>query len=345
MNISASMRLKTHSTDGTIEKKVQCPIPDPVHRPGDGVISLFDRSAFGTLSAPGGAARGGATFPGSGFEEIDVSHDPVAGTLWYRMRPLGRPCFSLRMLREIRELQARVTTFCAAAAVRGAQPPIRHLVLGSTVAGTFNLGGDLAGFAQAIRSRDAATLQTYADACVDVLHPNATALGLPLVTVALVQGDALGGGFEAALSSQVLVAERGTRFGMPEILFNLIPGMGAYSFLSRRIGPAAAEKMILGGAIHTAEELHELGVVDVLADQGRGEEAVREFLREFDRKSVARRALLRAREAVAPVTREELQRIVDLWVEAALSLSEADVRRMAHLVAAQDRRRVRQAAS
>jgi DSF synthase len=296
------------------------------------------------LFGAAGRARshGGPAFPGSGFSELEITHEAATGTLWYRMRPAGRPCFSLRMLREIRDLQCRVAAACAAAGTE-APPPVRHLVLGSAAPRTFNLGGDLAAFADAIRRRDAATLQTYADACVDILHPNATALGLPLVTVALVQGDALGGGFEAALSSQVIVAERSAKFGLPEILFNLIPGMGAYSFLSRRIGPAAAEKMILSGAVHTAEELHAAGVVDVLAEDGEGEQAVRTFLADFDRKSVARRTLLRARDAVSPVSRDELQRVVDLWVEAALSLAEADLRRMSHLVAAQDRRRQRQA--
>ena len=50
------------------------------------------------------------------------------------------------------------------------------------------------------------------------------------------QGECLGGGFEAALSSDVIVAEKSARFGFPEILFNLFPGMGAYSFLERKIG-------------------------------------------------------------------------------------------------------------
>lgn len=51
----------------------------------------------------------------------------------------------------------------------------------------------------------------------------------------MVQGDAFGGGLEFALSSNILVAEQGTRLGFPEILFNLFPGMGAYTFLYRKV--------------------------------------------------------------------------------------------------------------
>ena len=85
------------------------------------------------------------------------------------------------------------------------------------------------------------------------------------------QGDALGGGFEAALSASVIVAEESARMGFPEILFNLFPGMGAYSFLSRKIGRRAAEEMIVSGTIYGARQLFDLGVVDVLTPDGTGE--------------------------------------------------------------------------
>ena len=80
------------------------------------------------------------------------------------------------------------------------------------------------------------------------------------------QGDALGGGFECALASDLIVAEERAQLGFPEILFNLFPGMGAYSLLSRRVGMKGAEKMILSARLYTAEELHELGVVDLLVE-------------------------------------------------------------------------------
>jgi len=55
-------------------------------------------------------------------------------------------------------------------------------------------------------------------------------LFLPLTTISLAQGDALGGGFEAALSCSVIIAERRARFGFPEVMFNLFPGMGPTAF-------------------------------------------------------------------------------------------------------------------
>jgi DSF synthase len=161
---------------------------------------------------------------------------------------------------------------------------------------------------------------------------------LPMVTIALVQGEALGGGFEGALSFNVIVAERSARFGLPEVLFNLFPGMGAYSYLSRRLDGIRAERMILSGKIHTAEELFDMGLVDALAEDGQGEQAVRDYIAgnpgrhaqlaaEFDRNRLRQR-----------LTHQELRDVTDIWVQAALRLTPADLRRMERLVAAQSRR-------
>src|SRR3546814_2073117 len=83
----------------------------------------------------------------------------------------------------------------------------------------------------------------------------------------------LGGGFEALMTFDVVVAERQARFGLPEILFGLFPGMGAYSILARRIGHVHAERMILGGKVYSAEEMYDMGLVHVIAETGEGEQA------------------------------------------------------------------------
>jgi DSF synthase len=79
-------------------------------------------------------------------------------------------------------------------------------------------------------------------------------------------------------------------------------------------------------------------VVDVLADDGMGEQAVYDFVEKTERSFASRRAVYAARQVINPIRREELDRIVDMWVDAALSLSAADVRKMERLASAQDRR-------
>ena len=271
------------------------------------------------------------------FDTVDTQFDREAATYWAFMRPAGRPSFSKELLRDIGDMQAEVRGL-SDAHLAGEGEALRYYVLGSRVPGIYNLGGDLGHFADRIRAGDRASLSRYGQVCVERIHTNACALGAPIITIALVQGDALGGGFECALAFDVIVAERSAKFGLPEILFNLFPGMGAYSFLSRRLGQARAEQLIRSGKVYAAAELHEMGLVDVLAEDGRGEHAVRDYIARSERKHNAHRAIFAARRRVNGVTLEELSDVVELWVDAALGLTEFDLRKMLRLAAAQDRR-------
>jgi DSF synthase len=230
------------------------------------------------------------------------------------------------------------------ARLRGADhrdPPFRYLVCGSAIPGIFNLGGDLGLFRSLIAAGDAEALRRYGHAAVEVAHGTHTGLNLPLITIALVQGDALGGGFECALAHHVIIAERSAKFGLPEIMFNLFPGMGAYNFIARRTNAATAERMIMSGRIYTGAELYDMGIVDVLAEDGRGEEALNDYVRKNARRHAAQRAIYQARQRVNPITLQDLNGITDLWVDTAMTLSPIDLKMMERLVAAQGRRRAR----
>lgn len=269
------------------------------------------------------------------YEELELSRDPDGRTLWCYMRPKQRPSFTPSLLRDLIALRhslqaARASDFLA--------PLPRYFVGGSRLPHIYNLGGDLSFFAEKIRSRDRDGLQRYAYDCVDVGYHMWTGFGLPIVTIALVQGDALGGGFEGALSFNVVVAERSAKFGLPEILVNLFPGMGAYSFISRKLDAARAERMILSGEIYSAQELHDMGLIDVVAEDGQGEAAVRDYIARHAKHHQVHRSLRAVRNRVIPLTLEELRDVADIWVDHALALEESDLRKMERLRAAQDRR-------
>lgn len=271
------------------------------------------------------------------FDELEVEIEAAIKTYWAYMRPRARPSFTMGLLADLGRSQRSIQRLFEEQP--GAEPPLRFYVLASRLPGVFNLGGNLSLFAERIRRRDRASLAAYARACIEVLYTNAVSFERPVVTIALVQGDALGGGFEAALSCNVIVAERDAKFGFPEILFNLFPGMGAYSFLSRKLGAARAEEMILAGRSYGAEEMHAMGLVHVVAEPGRGEEAVRAYIERHARRQSAHCGIYRAGRAVNPLPFDELIRVADAWVEATMKLGEADLRMMERLVARQDRRR------
>lgn len=278
------------------------------------------------------------------YQQLVVRFDPELHALWYRLRPRGRPCFNLDLLDELRRFQHRVEQVNLGPGTDGEVLPIRYMVLGSTVPGVFNLGGDLQLFAEMIRQSDREGLFRYAKACIDVLYPNCVSFEQPMTTITLVQGDALGGGFEAAISSNVVIAEEGAKFGLPEVLFNLIPGMGAYSFLIRRLSPDIAERIIMSGELMTARRMAELGLVDIVVPDGQGEHAVEHFIRRHQKRGNAHNAMNRVRQVINPVTYEELITITKIWVDTALRLHERDLRMIEHLVAAQNRRLQAQAA-
>lgn len=270
------------------------------------------------------------------FEQLDVNWYPEEATVWCYMAPRPRPCFTPELLTEIEQLPGLLPQLGVGNAGVSAKPCF--LVYGSSLPGTFNLGGDLGLFRRMIDERDRRGLEDYARACIDVSYQVSTGFGLPLTTISLIQGTALGGGMEGALAANLIVAERGVQMGMPEVLFNLFPGMGAYSFLSRRLGANEAERFILSGKTWTSEELYELGIIDILAEPGQGEEVVRDYIAERQRRSPNTMvAMQRVRKAVDPVPYDELEEIALIWVDAALQLRERDLKIMDRLVRSQDR--------
>ena len=208
----------------------------------------------------------------------------------------------------------------------------------------FQLGGDLKFFVDCITSGDRETLTRYAHLSIDVLYANYDNLGLPITTISLVNGTALGAGFEAALSSDYIVAERQVDFQFPEVVFNMFPGQGAYSFLSRRLDTVTVERMILNGNSFDAEQLAEKGLVDHLADEGESMLELERFIRRHRKSRVNHSAVLKMRKIVNPVTKDELLQIADLWVDSAFSLSSTNIKAMNRIVKAQTRHLERAAA-
>ncbi|MEO1045601.1 MAG: crotonase/enoyl-CoA hydratase family protein [Pseudomonadota bacterium] len=264
--------------------------------------------------------------------ELDCLYEQDQATLWTYMNPIGRPSFNPSMLDDFRRWQNAIRTSFGPDKL-----PLSFLVLGSRCPGVFCYGGDLDLFVSHIRAGNREALVDYGRKCVGILHRNMHALDLPMVTIGLVEGDALGGGFEALLSFDLIIAEKGSKFGLPETMFGLFPGMGAHCILSRKLGTAMAERMIMGGKTYIAEELYDMGLVHELVEPGEGVAAVRKFIRREKRRLSGRLGSNRAMNLVADIRLEELQAVVELWADSALKLREQDLKLMLKLVSAQTR--------
>jgi len=271
--------------------------------------------------------------------QLDCAFDVSNATVWSFMQFHGRPSYNEELLvdfhgwgRNIRNLRQEM----------GAA--VKYLVLGSRHRGVFCLGGDLDAFSSYIRSRDRMALASYGRSCIQILHDNWKLSQSGVISIGLAQGDALGGGFESLLSFDVICAERGTRFGFPEQMFGLFPGMGALTFLGRRLGFAKAEQLVRTGKLLTADELFELGLVHILAEPGEGVSAVQKYIRRHSSRHAADLHMLAASKRACPIPFEELHDIVDLWADACMTLTEHDLAVMHRLVAAQSRLDARAAA-
>ena len=265
------------------------------------------------------------------YTELEIEYDEEYRLAWYYMHAKPRLCCSPTLISEIQQWYGEL--------ISASYPyDVRYIVLASKVPGVFNLGGDLNLFIELIRNGDRDGLMHYAISCIDTLFLHYTHLGKDITTITLVQGDALGGGMEYAISSDVLIAERSAKMGMPEILFNLFPGMGAYSFLSRKVGAVQAERMILGGCLYSAEQLHEMGIVDVLVEDGQGEQAVLDYIHKEERAQNGYRAFRQAKQYCNPVSYAELENITTAWVDAAVRLEDKSLRMMERLVSRQSAR-------
>ena len=268
-------------------------------------------------------------------EQLSAHYDRGLHAMWLRWNPAPRPNFNPKLLSDLDRYCRFLTQTGGILNDQGEEVPISYAILASRVPGVFNLGGDLSLFTELIDREDRDGLLRYGKACINVLYRNYLGHDLPIITISLIQGECLGGGFEAALSSDLLIAERQARFGFPEILFNLFPGMGAYSFLERRIGKRATESLITSGKIYTAGEMHDLGVVDMVVDEGRGEEEVAALIRARQKNRNALAGIAAARRCVHKLDYAELLGVVEAWVDTALRLSIRDVKLMQRLVTRQ----------
>jgi enoyl-CoA hydratase len=89
---------------------------------------------------------------------------------------------------------------------------------------------------------------------------------LPSVTVAAINGAAVGGGLEFALACDFRIAVKHAKLGQPEVTLGLIPGWGGISRMAKLVGPARAKRLFLSGHQISAEDAMHFGLVDEVSN-------------------------------------------------------------------------------
>lgn len=271
------------------------------------------------------------------YRGIETRFDVEHGALWSVLNQKGVPAFTLEFLGEAQHHQQMIKESGGVVEIDGSPEKINYLVNSTRSDQIFSLGGDLSLFCQLIKNADKNGLTHYGMECIKILHSRLNHSYIDATTIALVRGEALGGGFETALANDIIIAEKHSRMGFPEILFNLFPGMGAYTILARKVGERKAQEMILSGVMYTANELFEMGIVDIVVDSGCGEAAVNRYMKRQKRHANGIAALHEVRRRFSPISLDELYEVIHIWVKTALLMNESDLKTMERLVRMQQK--------
>lgn len=127
----------------------------------------------------------------------------------------------------------------------------------------------------------------------------------PIPTIAAVHGVCFGGGFELALTADVIVADKSARFCFPELRLGLIPGFGGIPRLERDLGNAPVRDLLLTGRSLGARRAHEVGLVGHLVARGEALEAARRLAEQTARFDAA--TVHTAKRFLKPLPRERLE--------------------------------------
>ncbi|HZE49641.1 MAG TPA: enoyl-CoA hydratase-related protein [Jatrophihabitantaceae bacterium] len=175
-----------------------------------------------------------------------VSVDAEAGVATIRLNRPPMNAINSQVQEELRDAARQVS----------ADDAVRAVVIygGEKV---FAAGADVKEFAPMTHAqlmRDAERVSSAIDSVARIPKP----------VIAAVTGYALGGGCELALAADFRVSAENARWGQPEILLGIIPGMGGTQRLPRLIGPARAKDLIFTGRMIDAGEALGLGLADVV---------------------------------------------------------------------------------
>ncbi len=170
--------------------------------------------------------------------------------------------------------------------------PPKVMILHSSLKNGFCAGANLRELNDGLidSSSDASTEQQLRQ-FIDRIHRVADQIDqAPLITIGVVHGTVFGGGFELALTCDMLIAEKSARFAFPESRLGLIPGFGGIPRLEREVPNAVIRDLLFSGRSIRASRAHELGWVAQLVNNGQGLTTARRLALQsakFDRETIA----------------------------------------------------------
>ena len=263
------------------------------------------------------------------YKYFDVDYYPENELLVWKIKTEGIPNFSLEGLKEFEVFADDLKMLFADKSY-----PLKYIASLSLHPEVYNMGGDLPFFYDNIGLQNRAVLTEYAHSCVEAIYNIYNSFNLPIVSIALVEGNAFGGGFECAAAHDVVIADEKAKFCLPENKFNLFPGMGAYSFLFRKLNFKTASEVLYSGKSYTAIEMNEKGLVNRIArGENKGIAQLIDYINEISYNFIHNHC--KCIKKVFPLQKTELIDITNIWVDSCLNLDSSSLRRMELIINAQ----------
>lgn len=266
--------------------------------------------------------------------EVELAYEAAIKTLWVTIRPELKPVFTLQLLDSLVKIQSAIFALWGAPD-QYHRAPVRFLAFRGT-GPFFTLGGDLDFYLDCLAKNDRAALSEYARLSAEGAIWNSGGLNGLVVTLSTIHAKAIGGGIDAPRSCNVMIAEEQASFVYPEIKFNHFP-ITAVAILSRRMGPRAAEKLLMSGEEMSAQAFMEAGGLEAVVPTGTGEAWIRKYCADALPIHAAKTALFAAFNRRAGDLREELAHLGQIWADCMLRLSPSAISKLQRIAQTQDR--------
>ena len=260
------------------------------------------------------------------FKNLDIDVHASSKSVWCTFNENASVCFDRILLKELEEVRGLIGDY-QYQNVFG-NKDTRFLVLSSNIKDIFSLGGDLSFFKKAIESNNHEALYKYGKDTMELVYGLSTGYLNKLHSVAAVNGLAYGGGFEYALAADHIIASTNARFCFPEVMFNMFPGMGAFTLLKRRISMKDARKLIMSAKTYSAADLYDMGVIDNVVAPEELEGAVFQHIRDQQHMYGGLNAFQQAINSNNLAEYEEMTTLLSAWVKQAFNLDERDLRKL-----------------
>ncbi len=190
----------------------------------------------------------------------------------------------------------------------------RAVVIYSSLGPGFSAGADLRELYEGIQTSDSEARELKVRDFLNRIHSVFNCIdSSPFVTVAAVHGVVFGGGFELALTCDLIVADRTARFCFPELRLGLIPGFGGIPRLKRDLGNSLVRDLIFTGRSINAGKASEVGLVSQLVGTGEALRAARGVaaqVAKFDPETARM-----AKQFIKPIPYAELQEEIRIFCD------------------------------